>query len=128
VSPVRYELDFYIPEDDIFHNHRRENLKSHSVQLCDSSRPAVFDTSVHAARKPVHDLLKYEDIPLNVETSFTVPELCGELLEEPYPSSRTMFCCCRQDVTAVVEMTASPAGSLSGPTPLQACRCCCVVG
>jgi hypothetical protein len=29
VSPVKYELDFYIPEDDILHSHRRENLKSY---------------------------------------------------------------------------------------------------
>jgi hypothetical protein len=28
VSPVRYELGFYIPEDDILHSHRRENLRS----------------------------------------------------------------------------------------------------
>jgi hypothetical protein len=28
VSPVKYELGFYIPEDDILHSHRRENLKS----------------------------------------------------------------------------------------------------
>jgi hypothetical protein len=31
VSPVRYELGFYIPEDDIFHSHRRENLKSYML-------------------------------------------------------------------------------------------------
>jgi hypothetical protein len=29
VSPVRYELGSYIPEDDILDSHRRENLKSH---------------------------------------------------------------------------------------------------
>jgi hypothetical protein len=29
VSPVRYELVFYIPEDGILHSHRRENLKSY---------------------------------------------------------------------------------------------------
>jgi hypothetical protein len=29
VSPVRYELGFHIPEDDILHSHRRENLKSY---------------------------------------------------------------------------------------------------
>jgi hypothetical protein len=29
VSPVRYELEFYILEDDIPHSHRRENLKSY---------------------------------------------------------------------------------------------------
>jgi hypothetical protein len=28
VSPVRYELAFYIPEEDILHSHRREHLKS----------------------------------------------------------------------------------------------------
>jgi hypothetical protein len=26
VSPVKYELGFYIPEDGIVHSHRRENL------------------------------------------------------------------------------------------------------
>jgi hypothetical protein len=29
VSPVRYELGFHIPEDEIFHSHCRENLKSY---------------------------------------------------------------------------------------------------
>jgi hypothetical protein len=29
VSPVRYELGFYTPEDYILHRHRRENLKSY---------------------------------------------------------------------------------------------------
>jgi hypothetical protein len=29
VSPVRYELGFYIPEDGILHSHRHENLKSY---------------------------------------------------------------------------------------------------
>jgi hypothetical protein len=29
VSPVRYELGFYIPEDAILRSHRRENLKSY---------------------------------------------------------------------------------------------------
>jgi hypothetical protein len=28
VSPVKYELSFYIPEDGILHSHRREYLKS----------------------------------------------------------------------------------------------------
>jgi hypothetical protein len=27
VSPVTYELRFYIPEDGILHSHRRENLE-----------------------------------------------------------------------------------------------------
>jgi hypothetical protein len=29
MSPVRYELGFYIPEDDILRSHRRGNLKSY---------------------------------------------------------------------------------------------------
>jgi hypothetical protein len=29
MSPVRYELGFYITEDDILHSHSRENLKSY---------------------------------------------------------------------------------------------------
>jgi hypothetical protein len=30
VSPVRYELGFYIPEYGILHSYRRENLKSYT--------------------------------------------------------------------------------------------------
>jgi hypothetical protein len=29
VSPVKYEMEFYIPEDDILHSDCRENLKSY---------------------------------------------------------------------------------------------------
>jgi hypothetical protein len=31
VSPVKYELGFYILEDDILHSHRRENVKTHKL-------------------------------------------------------------------------------------------------
>jgi hypothetical protein len=31
MSPVKYELGFHIPEDDILHSRRRENLKSYEV-------------------------------------------------------------------------------------------------
>jgi hypothetical protein len=34
VSPVKYELGFYIAEDAILHNHRSENLKSYITLLC----------------------------------------------------------------------------------------------
>jgi pterin-4a-carbinolamine dehydratase len=33
VSPVKYELGFYIPEDSIFQSHRCENLKSYTVYI-----------------------------------------------------------------------------------------------
>jgi hypothetical protein len=39
VSPVKYELGFYIPEDAILHNHRRENLKSYTKEVRWSIRP-----------------------------------------------------------------------------------------
>jgi hypothetical protein len=34
VSPGRYELGFYIPEDDILHSNRRGNIKS-DIVICD---------------------------------------------------------------------------------------------
>jgi hypothetical protein len=40
MSPVRYELSFYIPEDDILHSDRRENLKSYKSQLV---KPLIAD-------------------------------------------------------------------------------------
>jgi hypothetical protein len=32
MSPVRYELGFYTPEDGILHSHRREHLKSYMLK------------------------------------------------------------------------------------------------
>jgi hypothetical protein len=40
VSPVKYELGFYVSEDDILHSHRRENLKSYMALA--SFRNVVF--------------------------------------------------------------------------------------
>jgi hypothetical protein len=31
VSPVKYELDFHIPEDGILHSHRPENARSYTA-------------------------------------------------------------------------------------------------
>jgi hypothetical protein len=39
VSPLRYELGFYIPEDDILHSHRCENLTPH-----------IFKNKIHCSR------------------------------------------------------------------------------
>jgi hypothetical protein len=43
MSPVGYELGFYIPEDDILHSHLRENLKSY-VGLCLAAYRTPIDT------------------------------------------------------------------------------------
>jgi hypothetical protein len=40
MSPVKYELGFYIPEYDIFHSHCCENLKSYIQCLCWSQETA----------------------------------------------------------------------------------------
>jgi hypothetical protein len=39
MSPVRYELGFYIPEDDIPHSDRWDNINSVYVRTCRSQRP-----------------------------------------------------------------------------------------
>jgi hypothetical protein len=38
VSPVKYELGFYIPEDDILHSYRHEDLESYMLQIPSLSR------------------------------------------------------------------------------------------
>jgi hypothetical protein len=43
VSPVKYELGIYIPEDDILHSHRCENLKSYT----DLKQFELFGLNIH---------------------------------------------------------------------------------
>jgi hypothetical protein len=42
VSPVKYELGFYIPEDGILHSHCREQLKSYYKVVHKSQKNGVF--------------------------------------------------------------------------------------
>jgi hypothetical protein len=42
VSPVRYELVFYVAQDDILHSHRHKNLKSYE-------RKQVWETRLDLA-------------------------------------------------------------------------------
>jgi hypothetical protein len=53
ISPVRYELGFYIPEDDILHSHRCENLSSYIYFLGWGFRAVRRQTT----RSSVHDEL-----------------------------------------------------------------------
>jgi hypothetical protein len=58
MSPVKYELGFYIPEDGILHSHRRENLTVHSA-----------GGSAHAAVKPLQGhVLEPRECAQNVGT------------------------------------------------------------
>jgi hypothetical protein len=45
VSPVKYELGFYITEDNILHSHRRGNLKPYKVLIWKHSEQSVRITS-----------------------------------------------------------------------------------
>jgi hypothetical protein len=56
VSPVKYELDFYIPEDGILHSHRRQSLKSY-IEL--TSLTLLWRRNVS---------------PVNYELEFYIPE------------------------------------------------------
>jgi hypothetical protein len=53
VSPVKYELGFYIPEDGILHSHRHDNLKSYTSfdfyfsMYKSHSNGAVYTTSIY---------------------------------------------------------------------------------
>jgi hypothetical protein len=38
MSPVRYELGFYIPEDGIIHSYRREILKPYNGKSLDAEQ------------------------------------------------------------------------------------------
>jgi hypothetical protein len=46
VSPVRYELDVYIPEDDILHSHSSENLKFYIIGISFRDLPACSIVTV----------------------------------------------------------------------------------
>jgi hypothetical protein len=59
VSPVRYELEFYIPEDGILHSHRRESLKSYniltaSVFLIPCSKDSILFVACLTSSGPGH--------------------------------------------------------------------------
>jgi hypothetical protein len=53
VSPVKYELGFYIPEDDILHSHCREKLRSYLIKhRFDTLRGTILDPEVFKWNTP----------------------------------------------------------------------------
>jgi hypothetical protein len=59
MSPVKYGLGFYIPEDDILHSHRHENVKSldssnicHPCCLVVGPPVTLFIACVHSVHFP----------------------------------------------------------------------------
>jgi hypothetical protein len=62
VSPVRYELGFYIPEDGILHSYRCETLKSYIPVLISESLATSwlqFLYSLKLSSSPVHCFLSF---------------------------------------------------------------------
>jgi hypothetical protein len=50
VSPVKYELGFYIPEDAILHSHCRENLRSYTEYVdCSNKFASVYPAPEHCS-------------------------------------------------------------------------------
>jgi hypothetical protein len=76
VSPVKYELGFYIPEDDILHSYCRENIKSCILQC----------TSVSASRTQARFLsrlvLLIKQTPWPLVRERTIPTERPPLVDE----------------------------------------------
>jgi hypothetical protein len=49
VFPVKYELGFYIPEDDILHSHCHENLGSYNVVV---PKPIMMLLYIYFIKEP----------------------------------------------------------------------------
>jgi hypothetical protein len=64
VSPVRYELGSYIPEDGILHSHRRGNLKSYIII-------AFLKTLTHIMRHCIVDV--------NISNILELGTFCGSV-------------------------------------------------
>jgi hypothetical protein len=60
VSPVRYELGFYIPEDGTLHNYHPENLKSYNS--LHTSLQFSIEPMTHSRFADVHDVRIKTDI------------------------------------------------------------------
>jgi hypothetical protein len=51
VSPVKYELGFYIPQDDILHCHRREIIESQHFIYINLAHSLIF---MHSKQNVFH--------------------------------------------------------------------------
>jgi hypothetical protein len=64
VSPVKYEQSFYIPEDDILHSRRRENLKSYialtgwTLQWRPKVSPVKYEQSFYIPDDDIRQVLR----------------------------------------------------------------------
>jgi hypothetical protein len=76
VSPVRYELGFYIPEDCILHSHSRENFGSYRKEFLGSYFPCSHLKSCLAVRNSLPPGIGMV-VDIHTKVSFRI---CSELL------------------------------------------------
>jgi hypothetical protein len=84
VSPVKYELGFYIPEEGILHSYRHENLKSYialtgwPLQWRRNVFPVKYEMSFISHKKEFFIALALKQrlnvLPVKYELGFYMPE------------------------------------------------------
>jgi hypothetical protein len=78
VSPVKYELGSYIPEDDILHSHRHENLKSYIL--------------IHSLQPAIHVPIYQCTNNFNYESMYDCMHMCT--YRHAFPSQMLHTVCC----------------------------------
>jgi hypothetical protein len=101
VCPVRFELGFYIPEDDVLHSHRRENLKFYkNTQDCKENELLIsrgnltlfIQIDIVNDRETTVD--KSGAVPIVI-----APKTCGALLcVSLSPSTIIIFFCTERNI------------------------------
>jgi hypothetical protein len=100
VSPVRYEVGFYIPEDDILHSHRRENLKSYIFRNAFPDLSSCLSTPSLSASKINRLTNKCEEFPSGVRKLTLSSLLCCAV-----PSGISDSCCPVPDIDPLARST-----------------------
>jgi hypothetical protein len=82
VSPVKYELGFYIPEDDNLHSDRHEHLKSYKFMLSTTSQAdpcdaISLDSLHHWIGENIHSILGGQPLDFHPVQSLTGGETAG---------------------------------------------------
>jgi hypothetical protein len=71
VSPVKYKLGFYIPEDDILHSDRREILKSYKFTFPLHISPLYASTNATGSYNKIFQLLQTFSVEQSYEQEMT---------------------------------------------------------
>jgi hypothetical protein len=80
VSPVKYELGFYIPKDDVLHSHRRDNLNSY---IALSGWALQRKSNVSAVRYELGCYIREDDILHTQKTNSVVLSPRANYTERP---------------------------------------------